>query len=824
MTQAVQESPAPKRAWAAIAIWLVLVLISIFILFRSTFTADLSAFLPSNPTQEQQLMVEQLRDGMVSRLILVGIEGTDAQGQAALSKSLAKRMRSNDQFLSVNNGEPVNQDKDRTYLFNNRYLLSPAITPERFTTEGLHEALSETVDLLASPAGLIVKDILPQDPTGELTALIGQFNGGQQPRKMQGVWVAKDGKRALLLTQTRALGSDTDGQEAAINHIKEKFDAAKAELAATLPQVATAKLIMTGPGVFGVNARNTITTEAAMFSIISATMILIILFIVYRSGAAVLLGLAPVLSGVLAGTVAVSLGFGTVHGLTLGFGTTLIGEAIDYSIYLFIQSGSAKNSADWAKKSWPTIRLGVLTSMAGFGCLLFSGFPGLAQLGLFTIAGLTSAAFVTRFVLPSLLPRNFAVRDLTHIGLFVQKALHQLQKLRKGFFIIALAACAVLFVNRDHLWEPQLGALSPISKADLDLDENLRKDVGAPDVSYLIVVKGKTLEEVLQSTEKVSTQLDALVDAGKLAAFESPSRYLPSLATQQARLKALPPADVLQQRLNQAVDGLPFQAALLAPFVASIDELAKIAKQPEQLHARLLTRKDLAGTSMALATDSLLIEKDGVASGLLPLTAAGNQPIDKALIQAALQKSGVQQAYFIDLGTETGKLYSGYMREAILLALCGLLAMTVLLGFNLRSLTRLIRVMVPLITAVLTVAAILSLTGQRMTILHLVGLLLIVAVGSNYALFFAQPATVLVKDPVTGLETSVAQIKPTTLASLIFANITTVIGFGVLGFSSVPVLNAIGITVGIGVILALVFSATFSNSTYTAASTDSKAP
>ncbi len=162
MTQTVQELPTPKRAWSAIGIWLVLVLIGIFVLFRSTFTADLSAFLPSNPTQEQQLMVEQLRDGMVSRLILVGIEGTDAQGQAALSKSLAKSMRSNDQFLSVNNGEPVNQDKDRTYLFNNRYLLSPAITPERFTTEGLHEALSETVDLLASPAGLIVKDILPQ--------------------------------------------------------------------------------------------------------------------------------------------------------------------------------------------------------------------------------------------------------------------------------------------------------------------------------------------------------------------------------------------------------------------------------------------------------------------------------------------------------------------------------------------------------------------------------------------------------------------------------------------------------------------------------------
>ncbi len=823
MMQTTHALPTPKRAWTAIGIWLVLVLIGIVILFRTSFTADLSAFLPKDPTREQQLMVEQLRDGMVSRLILVGIEGTDPSAQAALSKTLATQLRSNDEFISVNNGEPVNQDKDRAYLFNNRYLLSPSVTPERFTTAGLHEALTDTVDLLASPAGLIVKDILPQDPTGEMATLASQFNGGQQPRKMQGVWVARDGKRALLLAQTRALGSDTDGQETAIKHIREKFEEAKAELAGTLPQVGNAKLIMTGPGVFGVNARNTITQEATMFSIISATLIMILLFIVYRSGAAVVLGLAPVLSGMLAGTVAVSLGFGTVHGLTLGFGTTLIGEAIDYSIYLFIQSGSAKNSADWAKKSWPTIRLGVLTSMAGFGCLLFSGFPGLAQLGLYTIAGLTSAAFVTRFVLPSLLPRNFVVRDLTHIGQFVQKSLRQLQLLRKGFFVIVLAACAVLWGHRDHLWEPELSALSPVSKADQDLDEKLRKEVGAPDVRYLIVVKENNLETALQSTEKVSAQLDAMVDAGTLAAFEAPSRYLPSLATQQARLAALPPSDVLQQRLNQAVDGLPFQVKLLAPFVSSVGELAKIAAQPEELKARLLTRQNLVGTSMALATDSLLIERNGETSALMPLTAAGEQPIDTALIQQALQQSGVQHAYFIDLKTETGKLYGSYMQEAIMLALCGLFAMTMLLGLKLRSLVALTRVMVPLITAVLAVAAILALTGQRMTILHLIGLLLVVAVGSNYALFFAQPPTVPAKDPHTGVETATPQIKPSTLASLVFANITTVIGFGVLGFSSVPVLNAIGITVGIGVVLALVFAAIFSSS-MPAASTDSGTP
>ncbi|MGR5382386.1 MMPL family transporter, partial [Vibrio harveyi] len=92
--------------------------------------------------------------------------------------------------------------------------------------------------------------------------------------------------------------------------------------------------------------------------------------------------LLPVLSGVAAGVAAVSIGFGSVHGLTLGFGTTLIGEAVDYSIYLFVQSAGTRTArpADslraWITTYWPTIRLGVLTSVCGFASMLFSGFPG----------------------------------------------------------------------------------------------------------------------------------------------------------------------------------------------------------------------------------------------------------------------------------------------------------------------------------------------------------------------------------------------------------------------------------------------------------------
>src|SRR3569623_1556466 len=117
---------------------------------------------------------------------------------------------------------------------------------------------------------------------------------------------------------------------------------------------------------------------------------------------------------------------------------------------------------------------------------------------------------------------------------------------------------------------------------------------------------------------------------------------------------------------------------------------------------------------------------------------------------------------------------------------------------------RAVRVLMPVIAAVLSVMAGLLLLGERLTILHLIGLLLIVAVVSIYALFFVR------KNGKNGdAEDGRANISPQTLTSLAFAYLTTVAGFGLLGFSQVPVLHAIGATVGPGAVLALVYAAVF---------------
>ena len=771
--------PARRHGITAIVLWLIFLLACVGIISRTHFTTDLSAFLPSSPTPEQQLLMDQLRDGLASRLILVGIEGADAPTRARISIQTAQRLRADPAFVGVNNGEPVNAERDRAFLFNNRYLLSPAVTPERFSIDGLHAALGDSIDLLASPAGLLVKSILPRDPTGEMVQLLEQFNRGSQPNLVNGAWASRDGTRALMLMQTRAAGSDTDAQQRAMAAIQQAFDQA----AGATP---SAQLVMTGPGVFSVTSRDTIKSQVSRLSIISLALIAMLLLLVYRSFSALGLGLLPVISGALAGVAAVSLGFGSVHGITLGFGTALIGEAVDYSIYLFVQSEqNREDRQNWIKRFWPTIRLGVLTSIAGFASLLLSGFPGLAQLGLYAIAGLVTAATVTRFVLPSLLPASFRIHDVSAIGHTLSRLVQRATILRWPAAIVILAACVIVVANRDSVWNDTIASLSPVSQADVELDTRLRADMGAPDVRYLVVVSGPSRESVLRAAEQASTRLQTQVDQGELAGFESPSRYLPSAETQRARQQSLPQRPELEARLTQAVQDLPVRAHLFAPFLNDADTARN---QP------LLQATDLQHTSMAMAVDALLIQQDHQWSALLPLTAPEGANINAEAIRAALR--AMPDALFVDMKAESDRLYSGYLNEAIGLSLGGLVAIIGLLLLVFRSPLRVLRIIAPLAAAVITVTAGLNLLGQQLIILHLVGLLLVVAVGSNYALFFDRP------DPHT-------PILPRTLTSMLFANLTTVAGFGLLAFSNVSILQAMGVTVAPGVILALMYAAIF---------------
>jgi len=759
----------------SVGAWLVFVAACIAVIARTSITTDISAFLPRSPTPAQQLLVEQLRDGVVSRLILIGIEGAAPETLARLSKQLTTALRTQDGFASVNNGEEAGFAQDREFLWRNRYLLSPAVAPGRFSAEGLRARLEENLQLLASPAGMLLRRTLPNDPTGELIELVGRLEGQAQPATREGVWFSRDGGRALLVAQTRAAGYDIDAQERVLGAIRGVF--------AQMDRGGKAKLLLTGPGVFSVSSRAAIKDDALRLSLIATLLIGAMTLAFYRSPRVLGLSFVPVASGAAAGVAAVSLGFGSVHGITLGFGVTLIGEGVDYAIFLFTRATPQVSPRETLERIWPTLRLGVLTSICGFSAMLFSGFSGLAQLGLFSIAGLVVAVTVTRWVLPALMPAGFTAAAVAALAPAAMAALRRAPPLRNPLLIAIALAALSLALHRGPLWSDDLSSLSPVPRADQVLDQQLRRDIGAPDVRYLVVVNAGDEEAALRASESIAEVLSNASRAGLLEGYDSPAIYLPSREAQRSRQAALPlPAD-LRRNLQEALKGMPYRTGAFEPFLADATAARTMP---------LVDRDSLRATNFALKLDTLLVKRGSGWAAMLPLRGV----TDPAGIGREISAQSSAQAVLLDLKGESDRLYGDYRREALTHSLLGAAAIVALLFIGLRSPRRVFDVLAPLAAAVIITTGVMAGAGQ-LSIFHLVGLLLVVAVGSNYSLFFDRQ---LASGPDRGR----------TVVSLLFACVSTIIGFGLLSFSSVPVLNAIGSTVGIGAVLALACSAILS--------------
>lgn len=758
--------------WAPVALWVASLLLSAMAISRLTVTADLTALLPSTADPMQQLLVAQLRDGVAARMILIGLEGAAPEALADASRLITERVEASGLFSYVNNGDPARFEAERDILMRHRYLLSSAVTAGHFTADSLRAALGEQLRLLGSPAGAITKVLLPADPTGELSHILTGVSPDVPPSMLHGVWFSRNGTRAQLIAESAAPGFDLDRQEQALSTIRAAF--------ADTGLPATSRLLLSGPAVFAVEARETITADSWRLSLMAGTLVVILLALVYRSVPLIFLSLLPVLTGLVMGIAVVQLLFGFVHGITLGFGATLIGEAVDYPAYFFTHLAPGERPRETLSRIWPTLRLAVLTTVFGGLSMLLSSFTGLSQLGTLTVVGVLAAGLVTRWVVPVLTPVPQTVPSAYFAWVNWSRPLRWLSHGRWLVWLSGVAAVLFMAMNYGRIWDDDLAHLSPISQSARTLDQQLRAELGAPDVRYLLVMNAASRDQVLTISETAEDLLRRLVHQGMLAGFDLPSLYLPSRETQNRRRAALPEPTALRPALRQALDGLPFREGLFDPFLQDVERART---------GGVMEPAALGPSALALKLRALLLQSGAEWTALAPLRGVS----DPAALAARIEREGLD-AFFLDLKRQADRLVAGYRQEALRLTAAGIVAIILVLWWGLRRARLVGAVLLPALLAILFAVTALALAGERLSLFHLVSLLLVMGIGLNYALFFRRPAD----DEADRRRTSL---------SLTVCIVAALSAFGTLAFSRTPVLHAIGSTVSLGAVFSLLLSA-----------------
>ncbi len=753
------------RGRAVLVLVPMLLAAALYLSMRMRIDQDFVAFLPQGSDATQRFFARQLRDSPAARVVLMRIEGGDVASLAATSEALRAALAADVHFDYVSNGSLASGMADLPALHAARYALSPDAAAH-MSVDGLRDALRQRYAALGGSLAILEKRFVADDPTGETLALLAKLQATASMRRERGVWFDRDGARALLVAQTHAGASDTAGQHAAMVALDAAFAHARG--------AASQQLAYSSPGFLAAQSESTIAADASRASWIATLGIVAILLFAYRSVPIVALCALPAGCGLVAGLCAVTAGFGNVHAITLAFGATLIGEAVDYPSYVLTRLRGARTLEAVQRELRRPFLLAVLTTACGSMAFLASGVDGLVQLGVLTSAGIVVAGAVAWWIVPRIAPPLWRFADA---GAGASRAWPvPLARWR-------IAGCAAISLLLLALaagkppWDDDPARMSPLPPRAIALDQSLRDAAGAPDASRFALVHGTDAEAVLERTEAARATLDAAVAAGMLAGYEDVARYLPSAATQRARAAALPDAETLAARIAQASDAAPFRADAFAPFVRDVADA----------RARAPLRADaFAGTAMGLRIATLLRDDAAGSWSVIPLR--GVREAGALAGRLARDPAGIA---YVDLRAATGAMFAQFRARTLVAVGVGTLAILAILAIGLRSPQAALQAIAPALLGAGWVALAVIAFGGGLSLFHLIALMLVLGIGVNYALF-AQAAARR-GDALRDVGVTLALVSG-----------TTAFAFAVMAVSGIPVLRAIGVTVLGGTVLTLV--------------------
>jgi predicted exporter len=538
-------------------------------------------------------------------------------------------------------------------------------------------------------------------------------------------------------------------------------------------------MTVSGAGKFSVMMEARTRGQAQALGTAATVGMIVLLLVAYRRVGSIVLSILPLASAGLVGLAVVSALFGTVHGITLAFGFTLIGVAQDYPMHLLSHRRPGEDPVQIARHLWPTLATGVASTCIAYFTFLFSGVIGLAQLACFTVAALAVAGLTTRFGLPPLMDRAAQDFGASRFLDWLWRKIEVLPRMRWIGVIVAIVAAAVIALAPQHFWENDLARLTPVPEDLLLQDQRLRGELGTPDVRYLLVVDAANSDAALQQLEALDPALRALVGRHAIGGYDHAARYVPSAETQLRRRHRLPDNDALHGALRDALAGTPFRPDVFEPFAQDVARARRLSP---------LTVETMRTTSLGASMDLLISQRRARTNALITLSAVQ----DVAALRAFATAAGKNVRLLDTKGESEALVAAQRARMLWTLAVAAVLLVGVI-AFALRSRSRVLRVLAPMALTTLIVLAALRGGGVSLNLFHLIALILAAGLGLDYALFFEHASADRAE-------------QRRTLHAVLVCSLSTLMVFALLMISDVPVLRAIGVTVTLGVVFNFVLA------------------
>jgi len=356
----------------------------------------------------------------------------------------------------------------------------------RIEPAAIHEKMQENIMRLMGPEGAFFGDFILADPLGLLsliTPYLRELNiAGGGLNFENGYLVSANGENALLIFNAEENAFDRAGAL----HLTGKVN----EINTFLPPGA--RVFAMGAARYTQENNDIIAKDVARVLAISLLFMVIIFLFFFRKKNALFIYAVPVLV-LVPSAVFTWFVLGTISGITLGFGSVLMGLAIDYSVYIYFAfKASSVNSPKSVvvKAMLRPIILSAATSIISFAALYFCGIPFLRQIGLFAVSGLVFALFIAFVAAPMMFQmQGQPEKDFAYAG-------HGRPRVSAALIalIIIIGALSAPFVRVDTALD-SLNTVSAQFKKDREIFDGITG--GAMQNSSLLFVFGRDKDDVL---------------------------------------------------------------------------------------------------------------------------------------------------------------------------------------------------------------------------------------------------------------------------------------------------------------------------------------
>ncbi|MGH8278858.1 MAG: MMPL family transporter [Gammaproteobacteria bacterium] len=717
---------------------------------------DILAALPAQHGSEALLAATKRSSQAFTRDLLILVNGADSARTRAAALA-AREVLLKYGLRAENTGQTLNQLL-AVYQAHRFALLTTAQTT-RFDQQGAKALATDVAVTLASPAGMA--DAFGSDPGGYLARFLSSLPRPYPDFLPDGPFLsAVRGKQHDFLLRMQVSGSGFGQQSAEL-----ATDAVRGAQAAVRHTCPECTLAATGAPLFADAARREAQRESLWLAIASTLLIMLLIAYVFRSFAPHVLAALQLVASVLAGAAAVIALFGSLQILTLVFGTTLLGIAIDYAFLYFAEYwfGGGDPQAVMSRVR-PGLYMGLLTGVVAFAFLLLAGFPALDQIAVFSIVGLVEAGLVVTLIFPLALTRTPRVAVHAAVNWPQRFIRASCRTSNWRYFLPALALLlAIPGWMRLHTGD-DVRELQHLPVKLLHTDAQVRDTLGQTLPPGFFLIAGSNLQQALHRETSLFAQIRQKLPAATPLGL---SRFLPSATAQQASLAAWDRILTSPAALRSAFTQLGLPAALAD----------HIAGQWRAAPHQSLSAPDLFGAAPELQR-FVIPTHSGVA---LLATAAGSHDLDPAVL--AQIAAGVPDTQFVEPLAQINRTFQRIRVRATWLVVLGYLLIAALLLWRYGRREALRMLYPPLLALGVTLGA-LGWLGEPVNIFVVVALILILGLGRDYAVFLRE-----------GGATRRSPALAVTLSA-----VTMLFSFGLLALSQIPAMRDFGLATLIGIL------------------------